>query len=543
MQSLNWQKFRSFEAAAMERFISLSKETTALYLPESPVMISAQALLKDNTNDNVFAQIKFKSLSDKPICALKVSVSAWDVTGKTAPGVDEFQYLDLTVGTGDDFGSKTLIPLPDKNSRGFKAAVLEAVFADKTVWTAAPGAVWEPLPEQEHLISRLKSIELVDEYALKTCAQAQFVPVRYGDIWRCTCGSVNTSRRESCGACGQRYDDLIRALDVGALEASYKERKEREAELEERKQTEAAARKKKTKKLVSIVIAAAILCAAAALVRIKIVMPIMEYNRAVASNNRGEYTGAKSVRDTLDNWEKAIKIENKYNDAVDAMGDRRYSEAMVLLTEILTEEGEYKDAVQLRYKAELNRCKVGDTFQFGEYEQDRDGLVKSPIEWMILEKEKGRVLMVSKYALDVKPYNTTDTNITWESCSLREWLNGTFLEHAFSQSEQDMIKLTSNESSQDKVFLLSRTEVQSYFKTDEERKVERTEYAAEKIGYDGYGSWWLRSQTDAYFSNAADTVDGNGSLYLTWSRKIRILAFRVDQNLSVRPVIWVDIGQ
>ena len=106
-----------------------------------------------------------------------------------------------------------------------------------------------------------------------------------------------------------------------------------------------------------------------------------------------------------------------------------------------------------------------------------------------------------------------------------------------------MIKLTSNESSQDKVFLLSRTEVQSYFKTDEERKVERTEYAAEKIGYDGYGSWWLRSQTDAYFSNAADTVDGNGSLYLTWRRKIRIFAFRVEQNLSVRPVIWVDIGQ
>lgn len=527
----------------MERFTSLSKETTALYLPGSPVMISAQALLKDNTNDNVFAQIKFKSLSDKPICALKVSVNAWDVTGKSMQGVDEFQYLDLTVSTGDDFGSKTLIPLPDKNSRGFKAAVLEAVFADKTVWTAATGAVWEPLPEQEHLVSRLKSIELVDEYALKTCAQAQFVPVRFGDIWRCTCGSVNKSRRERCGACGQRYNDLIRALDAGELEASYKERREREAELEERKQAEAAARKKRTKKLVSIVIAAAILCAAAALIRIKIIMPIMEYNRAVTSSNRGEYTGAKSVRDALDNWAKAIKIENKYNNAVDAMGNRRYSEAMALLTEILTEEGEYKDAVQMRYKAELNRCKVGDAFQFGEYEQDRDGLVKSPIEWVILEKEKGRVLMVSKYALDGRPYNTTDTNITWEDCSLREWLNGTFLEHAFSQDEQDMIKLTSNESSQDKVSLLSRTEVQSYFKTDEERKAEQTEYAAEKTGFNGYGPWWLRSQTDAYFSNAADTVDDNGSLYLTWSRKIRILAFRVDQNLSVRPAIWVDIGQ
>lgn len=285
----------------MERYTTLSKETTALYLPGSPVMISAQALLKDNTNDNVFAQIKFKSLSDKPICALKVSVNAWDVTGKSMQGVDEFQYLDLTAKSDDDFGSKTIIPLPDKNSRGFKAAVIEVVFVDKTVWTAAPDAVWEPLPKQELLIGRLKNIELADEYVLKTCPQAQFVPMRCGDIWLCTCGSVNTSRREKCGACGQRYNDLIRALDAGELEASCKERKAREAELAERKQAKAAARKKKTRKLVSIVLAivlaAAVLCAAAALVVTKIVMPSMtyRYSKAAELYNSGEYTAAQKA--------------------------------------------------------------------------------------------------------------------------------------------------------------------------------------------------------------------------------------------------------
>lgn len=536
----------------MERFTSLSKETTALYLPGSPVMISAQALLKDNTNDNVFAQIKFKSLSDKPICALKVSVNAWDVTGKSMQGVDEFQYLDLTVSTGDDFGSKTLIPLPDKNSRGFKAAVLEAVFADKTVWTAAPGAVWEPLPEQEHLISRLKSIELVDEYALKTCAQAQFVPVRYGDIWRCTCGSVNTSRRESCGACGQRYDDLIRALDAGALEASYKERRKREAELEERKQTEAAARKKKTKKLISIVIAAAILCTAAVLVVTKIVMPSIMYSKAAELYNREEYASAQRTFEKLGDYKnswlrleecKEKIIENKYNKAIDDIEDGSYLAAIELLTEV----GDYKDAVQMRYKAELNMCKVGDSFQFGEYEQDKSGLVKSPIEWTILEKEKDRVLMISTYALDVKPYNTTLANVTWESCSLRKWLNGLFLESAFSQDEQGLIEVTSIESSQDKVFLLSRTEAQSYFKTDVERKTKNTEYTVGKCGdeyYAKYCFWWLRSQTDesSWSGNAADVVSGSGSL-VEYESATPCMSRVDDTETSVRPAIWVDIGQ
>lgn len=537
----------------MERYTTLSKETTALYLQGSPVMISAQALLKDNTNDNVFAQIKFKSLSDKPICALKVSVNAWDVTGKSMQGVDEFQYLDLTAKSDDDFGSKTIIPLPDKNSRGFKAAVIEVVFVDKTVWTAAPDAVWEPLPKQELLIGRLKNIELADEYVLKTCPQAQFVPMRCGDIWLCTCGSVNTSRREKCGACGQRYNDLIQTLDAGELEASYKERREREAELAERKQAEAAVRKKKTKKLVSVVIAAAILCTAAALVVTKIVMPSMTYSKAEELYNSGEYTAAQKAFEELGDYKdsglrveecKEKIIENKYNEVIGNMRGGNYSAAIELLTEV----GDYKDAVQMRYKAELNMCKVGDSFQFGEYEQDKNGDFKSPIEWKILKKEKDRILMVSKYALDAKPYNTTAANVTWEDCSLRKWLNGTFFESAFSQNEQDLIKLTSNESSQDKVFLLSRTEAQIYFKTDEERQVINTKYAVEKCDDKYYAAkccfWWLRSQTDesSWSGNAADIVAGSGSL-VEYKSVAPCMSRVDDSNTSVRPAIWVDIGQ
>ena len=536
----------------MERYTILSKETTALYLPGSPVMILAQALLKDNANDHVLAQIKYKSLSDKPICALTVSVGTCDVAEKTTPSVDGFQYLDLTVDLGDDFGSKTLIPLPDKSSRGFKAAVIEVVFVDKTVWTAAPDAVWEPLPKQELLIGRLKNIELADEYVLKTCPQAQFVPMRCGDIWLCTCGSVNTSRREKCGACGQRYDDLIQTLDAEALEASCKERKAREAELAERKQAKAAARKKKTRKLVSIVLAAAVLCAAAALVVTKIVMPSMTYSKAAELYNSGEYTAAQKAFEELGDYKdsglrveecKEKIIENKYNEAIGNMRGGNYSAAIELLTEV----GDYKDAVQMRYKAELNICKVGDSFQFGEYEQDKNGDFKSPIEWKILKKEKDRILMISKYALDVKPYNTTAANVTWEDCSLRKWLNGTFLESAFSQDEQDMIKLTSNESSQDKVFLLSRTEAQSYFKTDEERKTKNAEYTVEKCGdeyYAKYCFWWLRSQTDesSWSGNAADIVSGSGSL--VEYKSVAPCMSRVDApNTSVRPAIWVDIGQ
>ena len=65
------------------------------------------------------------------------------------------------------------------------------------------------------------------------------------------------------------------------------------------------------------------------------------------------------------------------------------------------------------------------------------------------------MLLLSKYVLDAKPYNTynylintsstnntSSTTITWEKCTLRTWLNGTFKTTAFSTSEQQQIALT-----------------------------------------------------------------------------------------------------
>ena len=84
--------------------------------------------------------------------------------------------------------------------------------------------------------------------------------------------------------------------------------------------------------------------------------------------------------------------------------------------------------------------KVGDIIKFGHYEQDGNtSYGKEEIEWEVLKVESDRVLVVSKYALDCKPYNTEYTDVTWETCSLRQWLNSTFLNTAFSAEEQKKI--------------------------------------------------------------------------------------------------------
>lgn len=85
---------------------------------------------------------------------------------------------------------------------------------------------------------------------------------------------------------------------------------------------------------------------------------------------------------------------------------------------------------------------VGDTFYFGSYEQDNDFTNgEELIEWQILDNSDGMIVALSKYCLDVLPYNDTEEyeKVTWEHCSLRKWLNEDFYNNAFSEEEKSYI--------------------------------------------------------------------------------------------------------
>ena len=90
--------------------------------------------------------------------------------------------------------------------------------------------------------------------------------------------------------------------------------------------------------------------------------------------------------------------------------------------------------------------------------------------------EDGKILAVSLYSLDCIPYNEEFTEVTWEDCSLRKWLNEDFYNAAFSISEKNLIPVVTLENddhpmlhtdggndTEDKVFCLSLEETEKYF--------------------------------------------------------------------------------
>lgn len=232
---------------------------------------------------------------------------------------------------------------------------------------------------------------------------------------------------------------------------------------------------------------------------------------------------------------------------------------VIVLTTVIIPTAKYNRAVE-KYGKEwadtVKNASVGDTITFGAYEQDNNtSNGKEAIEWTVLDKDGMSLLLISKQALDCQQYNTSYTDVTWESCSLRKWMNGTFLNKAFNAEEQAQIQNTTvsadknpeyntnpGNATTDKVFLLSINEVEKYFNSDEARKCAPTAYAKAQGAYtsDIYKTasgaatcwWWLRSPGDYQYS-AAD-VNNFGS--------VSFIGYSVDTDFdAVRPALWINL--
>lgn len=204
---------------------------------------------------------------------------------------------------------------------------------------------------------------------------------------------------------------------------------------------------------------------------------------------------------------------------------------------------------------DISKAKIGDTLTFGVYEQDNnESNGKEKIEWFVLDKKDSAVLLISKYAIECRPFNTDYAAVAWDACTLRKWLNEDFINEAFNESERARIKTTpvvaaknpsydSNpgNDTEDHIFILSIDEAEKYFVSNEERMSEATERAsADGLWIGAYSQqlanggntvmWWLRSPggSDRYAAAVR-----NGGAVGRYGNAVNELF------CGVRPVLWL----
>lgn len=221
-----------------------------------------------------------------------------------------------------------------------------------------------------------------------------------------------------------------------------------------------------------------------------------------------------------------------------------------------------------------------NTIFFGHYENDNDSNNgKEPIEWIILENQDDKLLLLSKYIIDAVKYNDQNRNVDFYNSSIRNWLNTTFYNESFDDEERNAIirRHCSNEninedtilrnkgvsdeckSSDDLVSLISYREIIKYFgKIDNKQndqfhnrkilakatpfaRTEKDMYGTaidiekSSVWYKGCSPYWLRSTfsiSNASFTNLASIVDLDGTV-----------SYKINNDLSIglRPIIQIDL--
>lgn len=172
-------------------------------------------------------------------------------------------------------------------------------------------------------------------------------------------------------------------------------------------------------------------------------------------------------------------------------------------------------------KKKFRQVQIGDRIRFG----------KNDKEWIVLDKQGEKGLIITKDSIGKKKYNEEGEHITWAKCSLRVWLNGEFLQKNFSMEERNKIEVTSVRSSdnptyrtwdgrvtRDRVFCLSIEEANRYFKDNLARAI---------------GSWWLL-RSPGHNSKYVAGVSSDGS--------IDDIGSMVEDNWNVRPALWINLN-
>jgi len=201
-------------------------------------------------------------------------------------------------------------------------------------------------------------------------------------------------------------------------------------------------------------------------------------------------------------------------------------------------------------------------YQFGRFPQDADGKDMTPINWIMLDDQRGRdghgkVLLLSEkilycynhvgkvtsdMKLSNKYWNKNKGDAFWHNSEIKKWLNGDeFLNRrqggyqAFTQDERDKIV----DSNLGKLFLLSVDEVHKYLKYNNLRECKGTNFAKKKHGafelfvyHNNNSLWWLRSPGASGGSASRVHLDGSISasgVFVDYSRA------------GVRPAFWLNL--
>lgn len=402
------------------------------------------------------------------------------------------------------------------------------------------------------------------------------------------CGNRLHDDAKFCSNCGSIVSDIsdsvIKNGQSDSLNQIVKHRiKEKPNERRDNRALNSIQKKNSSKTIVaSMIIAGCISVFIFTIIFITTIYPNLRYKKAIGLYGKGHPFEAALILEKLEDYKdsrqltadyyfeaeeyysaacayRLIKDDNNNNAYRYAMsyylyGD--YDEAIKYFKEIIS----YSDAKEYMVKCQLHLmsdAEINDEVTFGIYEQDNNTENgKEEIDWIVINKENDKVLLMSKEILDYQQFNTDasissgaisreEAYIPWSESHVRKFLNHDFYNTAFADEEKEYIinsNLSTTDcdkytySTQDNVFILSSDE---FYTLKENFTVGTclqvaTEYAKSKSGCHSCYTRDQQHYTGIFGISSVyspGVIDKHSTVYF--------VSASTDTG-ALRPCIWVD---
>lgn len=242
------------------------------------------------------------------------------------------------------------------------------------------------------------------------------------------------------------------------------------------------------------------------------------YQRASYYENKGNYEKSYKMFKNLRSYKdsKSRKRDCKYQFALQCWKNKNYEPAIKMFRELV--ESEYGDSEEKLTELEIEfikKQKIGTNVIFGNF------------HWLILENDGDKVLLVKSEPINGFAYNDENKSVTWSECTLRKYLNGSFLDETFGPNMQKKIfdtNITAENNSTygtkagknttDKIFLLNGRQAEQY----------------ENILSNYLRDWWLIGP-----GNSENTAQ-----YVSYGKVMDYGYVVTDTNIHIRPALWIS---
>lgn len=200
----------------------------------------------------------------------------------------------------------------------------------------------------------------------------------------------------------------------------------------------------------------------------------------------------------------------------------------------------------------------GDNIKFGNY------------EWNVLDIVGDKALIITREIIEQKPYHNKHEAVSWETCSLRKYLNNDFL-NSFTNNQKDRIITTINKNNgnrwyylgdeqdtEDKIFILSLEEMAGPYFNDSldlllnKGKNQRYWFERKDINnhlrrssYLGY-VWWYWVRTNGRMNSSAVYIHGDGNIGIQGNKASKktfntLHPVTKSNEGGIRPALWLRI--